>query len=79
MFTNAGYANMHFVFSFCSGNGRAAMALMLLCRISNHKTLEIVHRTLRDNGSSPQVNAECEQQWCAEAVLLLPGDHTNHL
>jgi len=51
----------------------------LLSRISNYKTLEIVHRTLRDNGSSLQVNAECEQQWCAEAVLLLPGDHTNHV
>jgi hypothetical protein len=28
MFADEEYANMHFVFSFCSGNGRAAVALI---------------------------------------------------
>jgi len=39
MFTNEEYANMHFVFSFRSGNGRATVAL--LPRLQNFKSQNI--------------------------------------
>jgi hypothetical protein len=79
MFTNEEYANMHLFSVFAVEMVGLQWHFCLLCRISSHKTLEIVHRTLGDNGSSSQVNAECGQQWCAEGLLLLPGVHTNHV
>jgi hypothetical protein len=79
VFTNEEYANMHFVFSFCSGNGRAAVAL--LPTLQNFKSQNIRDCTQNFEGQwfFPQVNAVREQQWCAEGALLLPGDHTNHV
>jgi hypothetical protein len=56
-FTNEEYADMHFVYSFCNGNGRAAVveywSRYPLCRIPHQKTFENIHRTLRETDSFP--------------------------
>jgi hypothetical protein len=56
---------MNFVYGFCNGNGRAAVVEYRLRyplrRVPHRKTFENVHRTLRDIGSFPRVNAEREQ------------------
>jgi hypothetical protein len=53
IFTNEEYADMHFVYGFCNGNGRAAAVEYQQCRIRQCKAFENVHGTLRETGSFP--------------------------
>jgi hypothetical protein len=61
-------------YSFCSGNGGAAVVEYWQryphCRIVHLKTFETIHIILREIGSFPQANAEHEQQQCGEGDVL---------
>jgi hypothetical protein len=58
MFTYGEYADMHFVYSFGNGNGRAAVMEYWqrypLHRIPLGKTFKNPHKTLRKTGSFPR-------------------------
>lgn len=71
---HAVYADMVFVYSFCSGNGRAVAAVYwqqyLHCRVPYHFQFPKVYRTLRETFSFSWGNAEHEQQSCGEDSVL---------
>jgi hypothetical protein len=67
---------MKFVYSFCNGNGRAAVVEYQqwypLRIIPHKKTFGNVHRTLRETGSFPRANAECEFcEWLQPRLHIL--------
>jgi hypothetical protein len=56
IFKNKEYANIHFIYGFCNGKGRAVVVEYLqqsLLRIPYGKSFDIIHRTLRETGSFP--------------------------
>jgi hypothetical protein len=59
---NQSYADMHFVYDFCRGNGTTAVVeyrqRFHLCKIPHRKLFEIVHRTLRKTTSFRQADAQ---------------------
>jgi hypothetical protein len=73
-FTNEGHTDMHFMYNFYNGNGRAAVVEYQqrypLCRIPHCKTFENVRTALRETTSFPQVNAEREQRQHGEDSVL---------
>jgi hypothetical protein len=69
-FTNEEYANIKFVYGLCNANCRAAV-VEFHHRHPHCGTLETILRILRETGSFPWVNAECEEPRHGEIDVLV--------
>ena len=66
VYSHVEYCDMHFVYGFCNGNGRAAVLEYERRfpdrRIPSRRVFTRIHQTLRDTGSLPSVAVWSERE-----------------